>query len=238
MGRTIKALKRPITTVRQVWEDYQVGRAIRHGTFKSDHKEKECEKGCDEESPVACNEECNENCKEKDNEKCREEHDEEREEEHKDEDMDEALSECQEECSDPHEGQCKDNKVPSQPVTCGTGKQERPTEKSGSDGRKWKFTRGAEFPWRHEQVVDEESNWRGTWVLEVKDLRAMNWGIEEVFAMKGNRKSKKFVRKPTRQLPFPIGQERELLPSEGGQNNDLLSYDGGQDDMMLWLGKP
>ncbi|KAL6794391.1 hypothetical protein J3E68DRAFT_406674 [Trichoderma sp. SZMC 28012] len=230
MGRIIKALKWPISTVRQAWEDYQIGRAIRHSTFKSDHKEEEHEEGCNKESPVACNEECNE--------KCREEHDEEREKEHKEEDKDEAPSECEEECSDPHEGQCKDNKVPSQPVTCGTGKQERPTEKSGSDGRKWKFTRGAEFPWRHEQVVDEESNWRGTWVLEVKDLRAMNWGIEEVFTMIGNRKGKKFVRKPTRQLPFPIGRERELLPSEGGQNNDLLSYDGGQDDMMVWLGKP
>ncbi|KAL7791727.1 hypothetical protein V8C43DRAFT_283793 [Trichoderma afarasin] len=218
MCRIIQALKWPITTVRQVWKDYQVGRAIRQRMFERDPKEDE------DESPAACKEENNETCKE--------EHDENHNEERKKE-------EREEECSDPNENRCKDNEVPPQPATCSTGKkQERATEKrSGAGGRKWKFDREAEFPWRHEQVVDGESNWRGTWVLEVKDLRAMNWGVEEVPKMIGNRKGKKFMRKPTRQLPFPVGRERELLPSEGGQNNDLLSSDGGQDDLMVWLGQ-
>ncbi|KAL6801108.1 hypothetical protein GGI42DRAFT_325678 [Trichoderma sp. SZMC 28013] len=233
MGRTIKALKRPITTVRQLWEDYQVGRAIRHRTFKNDDKEEEHEEGCDEESQVACSEEGNEKEKEEDNEKFMEGND----EEHEEECMDEALSECEEAPSDLNEDQCMDNKVSSQPVTCSTEKQERATRNSGSSGRKWKFDREAEFPWRHEQLVDEESNWRGTWVLEVKDLRAMNWATEIVVTRNGDKREKKIVRKPTRQLPFPIGQERSLLPSEGGQNSNLLPSEGGQDDLMVWLGK-
>ena len=42
----------------------------------------------------------------------------------------------------------------------------------------WQRSRTNEFPWRFEHVVKEESNWRGTWVLEVKDLLAMNWRSE------------------------------------------------------------
>ncbi|KXH46861.1 hypothetical protein CNYM01_00707 [Colletotrichum nymphaeae SA-01] len=44
----------------------------------------------------------------------------------------------------------------------------------------WTFRREDEFPWRFEQAVDHEENWRGTWVLEVKDMRAMDWGTELV----------------------------------------------------------
>ncbi|KAK0757663.1 hypothetical protein N5P37_009677 [Trichoderma harzianum] len=215
MDRTIKALKRPITTVRQVWKDYQVGRAIRHSIFESDPKEEECEERCDEECQVACREENNETCKE--------EHDENRNEE--------RNEVGEEECSDPNEDQCKDNEVSSssQPATCRTaeGEEEERAAQVAAQlklKRKWRANTNGEFLWRYEQVVDEESNWRGTWVLEVNDLNAMKWGIEEVPTMIGNRKGKKYVRKPTRQLPFPVGQERELLPSEGGQDDSKIRY--------------
>ncbi|KAL7906215.1 hypothetical protein GGI35DRAFT_119357 [Trichoderma velutinum] len=234
MDQTIKTLKRPFTAVRQMWEDYQVGRAIRERALKSDTEEEKCKEECGEKCPATCNGE--------DKEECKEEHDEqpnaEREEECKDGTLDER-----EESSDLNEDQCNDNKVSSQPAEYSTGKQY-----SGSEKRKWKHNMGAEFPWRYEQLVDGESNWRGTWVLEVKDLRAMKWGTEIVPTRVGNRKGRKIVRKPTRQLPFPIGQERSLLPSEGGQESSLLQSEGGhesspltlegdQDDLMVWLGK-
>ncbi|KAL6816478.1 hypothetical protein J3E69DRAFT_95314 [Trichoderma sp. SZMC 28015] len=211
MDRTMKALKRPITTFRQAWKDYQVGRAIRHRTFKDDPQEEE---RCDEECRVAC--------KEGDNEACKEEHDETREEA--------CNTEREEECSDPNEDQCKDNEVSSssQPTTCRTAEEEE--ERAAQVAaqlklkRKWRANTNGEFLWRYEQVVDEESNWRGTWVLEVNDLSAMKWEIEEVFTVVEGRKKRKYVRKPTRQLPFPIGQERELLPSEGGQDDSKIRY--------------
>lgn len=88
----------------------------------------------------------------------------------------------------------------------------------------WNFCREAEFPWRLEQVVDEEENWRGTWVLEVKDLRAMNWETSQVSKEKG--KGGKYVRQPTRQLPFPV---------DGRPHFRDLS--GGQDDLLAQLGR-
>jgi hypothetical protein len=90
--------------------------------------------------------------------------------------------------------------------------------------REWKFQQGAEFPWRLEQVVEEEENWRGTWVLEVKDLQAMDWGT--VQAGKQNGHGGKYSRQPTRQLPFPV---------DGSPY--LSTLNGGQDDLMVQLGK-
>lgn len=40
--------------------------------------------------------------------------------------------------------------------------------------RGWEYQDG-EFPWRIERVVQEEDNWRGVWVLEVKDMWSMEW---------------------------------------------------------------
>ncbi|KAF3060422.1 hypothetical protein CFAM422_011188 [Trichoderma lentiforme] len=219
MGRTFKALKRPVTTIRQVWKDYQVGRAIRHRTFKDDPQEEE---RCDEECRVACTE----TCKEGGNETCKEEHN----GNHNEERNEERNKEREEECSDPNEDQCKDNEVSSssQPTACRTVEEEEGRAAQVAAQlklkRQWKSNTMGEFLWRYEQVVDGESNWRGTWVLEVNDLNAMNWGIEEVCTMIGGRKGKKYVRKPTRQLPFPAGEERLYLPTEGGQDDSKIRY--------------
>ena len=92
--------------------------------------------------------------------------------------------------------------------------------------RGWQYRADGEFSWRCEQTVREESNWRGTWVLEVKDLQAME--LETVRVPKENSRGFRYQRKPTCHLSFLFeGSSPALLPSEGGQ-----------DDLMAWLGKP
>ncbi|KAK3361878.1 hypothetical protein B0T24DRAFT_690389 [Lasiosphaeria ovina] len=92
---------------------------------------------------------------------------------------------------------------------------------------RWKFDRTAEYPWRLERVVDAESNWRGTWVLEAKDMQAMVWETIRVPKERpGRGRGGNCQRTPTRQLLF--------MP-ERLQGGDLGG--GGQDDMMVWLGK-
>lgn len=100
-------------------------------------------------------------------------------------------------------------------------------KKKGKGKEGWKFRPEAEFPWRLEQVVDGEENWRGTWVLEVKDLRAMDWGTERVPKGDGKGRGGRYQRQPTRHMPFPVG---------GDGRRETLA--GGQDDLMVYLGKP
>ncbi|KAM6485013.1 hypothetical protein HDV62DRAFT_277418 [Trichoderma sp. SZMC 28011] len=203
MVRATKALKRPFITVRQAWEDYQNGRAIRRmpTIVMSDGKEKchamcsECEeynnKKYKDETPNECEEDCEEECQE----------------------------ECQEKNSSLNKDQCKD-KVRSQPVR----DKERAARTAAELKKKWRYYKYHEFPWVLCQPVCEESNWKGSWVLQVKDMKAMNWGVDIIPCHL--KKGEKFVWRPTRQLPFPFGEESSVLPSEGGQ-----------DDMMVWLGK-
>ncbi|KAH7357888.1 hypothetical protein B0T11DRAFT_283284 [Plectosphaerella cucumerina] len=89
----------------------------------------------------------------------------------------------------------------------------------------WQYNPNAEFPWRLEQVVDGEENWRGTWVLDVKDMFAMEFGTPLVPKKDG--RGGRYQRQPSRQLPFPVD-----VPDHG----DKLG--GGQDDLMVWLRKP
>lgn len=89
----------------------------------------------------------------------------------------------------------------------------------------WKYRPYAELPWRLEQVVQQEENWRGIWVPEVKDMQAMEWGSAQV-AKDGGR-GFRYQRQPTLQVPFL---------SDGDRHHGTLP--GGQDDLMVWLGKP
>ncbi len=65
----------------------------------------------------------------------------------------------------------------------GTERKQRGTPRNGRDNRRccrkggWEYQDG-EFPWRLERVIQKGENWRGTWVLEVKDLWAMEWKRE------------------------------------------------------------
>lgn len=108
--------------------------------------------------------------------------------------------------------------------------QPQPTKSSPREGS-WKpFNRAAEFPWCFVQVVHEESNWRGTWTLQVKDMIAMEWETERVPNASGC--GAKYQRKRTKQFPFP---------PQGTQQDGHLGVllDGGQDDLMeVWLGRP
>lgn len=44
----------------------------------------------------------------------------------------------------------------------------------------WKNT-GGEYPWRIERSIPGDGNWRGTWILEVKDMFAMEWETVRVY---------------------------------------------------------
>lgn len=102
----------------------------------------------------------------------------------------------------------------------------QPPKSSPREG--WQFNPADEFPWRFQQVVYAESNWRGTWILQVKDLQGMDWGIERV--PNENGRGGRYRRRPTRQLPF--------LPGAREQYAGEVLGDGGQDDLMFWLGRP
>jgi hypothetical protein len=99
-----------------------------------------------------------------------------------------------------------------------------PRKQSQPASEGWQYNPNADFPWRLEQVVDEEENWRGTWVLDVKDMNAMDWGIDRVAKKDG--RGGRYQWQPSRQLPFPVD-----VPDHGDK------LDGGQDDLMVWLGK-
>ncbi|OHE92591.1 hypothetical protein CORC01_12102 [Colletotrichum orchidophilum] len=102
-----------------------------------------------------------------------------------------------------------------------------PKHKSTVAAKKgWEYRPNTEFPWRLEQVVEKEENWRGTWVLEVKDLRAMDWGTTRVPKADGDGRGGRYQRQPTRHLPFP---------ADGDGYRETLT--GGQDDLMVQLGK-
>ncbi|KAK2756908.1 hypothetical protein CKAH01_17056 [Colletotrichum kahawae] len=103
-----------------------------------------------------------------------------------------------------------------------------PKPKSTATAKKgWVYRPNSEFPWILEQVVDGEENWRGTWVLDVKDLRAMDRGTTIVPKADGKGRGGRYQRRPTRHMPFPADQDgyRETLT-------------GGQDDLMVQLGRP
>jgi hypothetical protein len=84
--------------------------------------------------------------------------------------------------------ECKENEPSPQPT------------KPSSPKKGWQFNRMAEFPWSLQQIVQEESNWRGTWILEVKDMQGMNW--ETVRVPKETGRGGTYQRRPTKHLPF------------------------------------
>ncbi|KAK6226764.1 hypothetical protein QIS74_00319 [Colletotrichum tabaci] len=113
--------------------------------------------------------------------------------------------------------------------TCCHGLQAHtaPEHKSTVAAKKgWEYRPNAEFPWRFKQVVEREENWRGTWVLEVKDLQAMDWGTTRVSKADSDRRVGRYQRQPTRHLPFPVDGD--------GYRETLI---GGQDDLMVQLGR-
>lgn len=44
----------------------------------------------------------------------------------------------------------------------------------------WKFYRGKDYPWRISRTIPGDDNWRGTWVLEVKDISEVHWTRQRV----------------------------------------------------------
>jgi hypothetical protein len=72
--------------------------------------------------------------------------------------------------------------------------------------RGWKH-QGGEFPWRIERTVQEEENWRGVWVLEVKDMFLLEW--ENEYELLGRRWRQNTV--PQAHWPFPYKREPDRL---------------------------
>lgn len=52
-------------------------------------------------------------------------------------------------------------------------------------GPGWRFRWDKEYPWRIECTVPGDENWRGTWVLEVKDMSEINWVQQKVHDGRG-----------------------------------------------------
>ncbi|KKP03600.1 hypothetical protein THAR02_04284 [Trichoderma harzianum] len=125
MVQVTKALKRPFATVQQVWEDYQVGRAInRMSTIVSlDGKEK-------------CYEKCTE-YEDYHNKKCKDERPNECEEDYEEE----CQEECQEKNSSLDKDQCKD-KVRAQPAR----DKDRAARKAAQLKRSWRYFKYHECP--------------------------------------------------------------------------------------------
>ncbi|KAK3387400.1 hypothetical protein B0H63DRAFT_448246 [Podospora didyma] len=93
----------------------------------------------------------------------------------------------------------------------------------------WRHDWGAEYPWRLGQIVEEHTNWRGTWTLEVKNMLAMDWENGVLRELKDHKHGLKHKRMPTRHLPFV---------SQGNKPGETLTHmAGGLDDLMTWLGK-
>lgn len=56
--------------------------------------------------------------------------------------------------------------------------QQATTDKRSEPG--WTFRRNHEYPWRIERTIQGDVDWRGTWVLEVKDMFTVNWTRQKI----------------------------------------------------------
>ncbi|KAI0444515.1 hypothetical protein F4803DRAFT_549128 [Xylaria telfairii] len=103
-----------------------------------------------------------------------------------------------------------------------TSHRGRPTglQQAGRRKEGWARQRG-EYPWRIEQLVHQDDNTRGTWVLEAKDMSAIIW--EKEYRMKGSRLKTETV--PQSHWPFP----RHL------QDEDMAKRE--PDELLNWLSR-
>ncbi|KAK0757660.1 hypothetical protein N5P37_009674 [Trichoderma harzianum] len=112
-----------------------------------------------------------EESKEKGNEECKKEYSREC--------KDETSNQCKEECEEKKSSSNKDQgkgKARSQPVR----DKEHAARRAAQLRRQWAFCKGDQFPWIFWQLVCAESNWKGWWVLQVKDMKALNWEVDVI----------------------------------------------------------
>lgn len=74
----------------------------------------------------------------------------------------------------------------------------------------WKAQGGA-YPWRIDNTIHGDVHWRGTWVLEVKDIFEVAWGLRKIH--NGERWIWETI--PESHWPFPI---TETLSQEDDDN--------------------
>jgi hypothetical protein len=44
----------------------------------------------------------------------------------------------------------------------------------------WTYTEGKIYPWRIQRTCPGDENWRGIWVLDVKDITEVHWSQKTV----------------------------------------------------------
>lgn len=92
----------------------------------------------------------------------------------------------------------------------------------------WRYNhRNTEFPWRIERTVQpHDADWRGTWILEAKDMWSIDW--QQGLTPEG-------VRPPQAHWPFVVVDRRRR---EGGLNGSRGGESTGSDELLDLLRRP
>lgn len=184
MGEEHNPIKRFFVRARQAWTQYQVGRTMRGNKEVEPPRDEVTEpakaEGMDaprvEETELECEEtECE---LERTKPQCKE----------REPEREEAKVVCEEMKSldeEPGSSTCKEKESISELKA--RQRAERTAEAAQTTYKQpwpstmqplpkgWLLVPGADYPWRLTQPVIQESNWRATWVLEAKDLQAVQW---------------------------------------------------------------
>lgn len=67
---------------------------------------------------------------------------------------------------------------PPTPNTAAGGPQANTVPHRAEGRPRWRRVEG-QYPWRITKTIADHSNWRGTWVLEVRDIFALDWNAED-----------------------------------------------------------
>lgn len=65
--------------------------------------------------------------------------------------------------------------APPSQVPIDPNKSSKTTEECPRPKGCWNYRHGKEYPWSIERVVQQNPDWRGTWVLEAKDMWSIDW---------------------------------------------------------------
>jgi hypothetical protein len=82
----------------------------------------------------------------------------------------------------------------------------------------WQYHQGEEYPWRLEQLIQEERNWRGVWVLEVKDMWSMEWRREY------QRRGSQWRLRTVPQVHWPWPYEPQMRHAKRAEPDELLDW--------------
>ncbi|KAI1175595.1 hypothetical protein F4777DRAFT_549835 [Nemania sp. FL0916] len=219
--------------IKQVWEDYQNGRnmRIKASSQAQPHEQEAGASKADEDN--RSKEDTNEECPEQEQEAITQEHPPTDDSKCRENDTSQklAVQECpkreQEVVTQKHHP-TDDSKLGENDTLREPSVQESPKHKQKAINQKrsypegWTYNERSEFPWRIIRIVQDEENWRGAWVLDVKDLWSLDW--ERVYQLKGTQWRLRTV--PQAHWPFPKA-EKTFAPRHGER-----------DELREWLERP